>query len=344
MALSIASLALTWSQMLLFLYGSYVDSASRARVPLSEWTSRRWLGSTQLFEEAWGYVCATPERWWWSSQICLGAVGVWTPFLWSEGPSSFPRAFLPPADDFCAGRRHKVPYPAAYMLLGQIVAISFASGLFLLALPAVSALTAAPTSFDPKAPAELLLAVIVGQATTFAIPYVSGTPSFLFVLGAMHIVLFWPLLPIGPTSFSDLRLSDIYIISTVLSSLHYLLVTFVQLPELPSSATSLPAHLFKILAHHPAQASVSLDVLCFTAITFVWIVSDWRIQVRLRARATASQRKRGEGAPSFMAVLIGIWTLTPLVGPAGTFAAYLAWRERTGAETERLKRAAPVAR
>lgn len=90
LVLTVASLALTWSQMILYLVKSYHDSAARAGVALDDWSAKRWLGLTDLFDEAWGYVCATPQRWWWSSQICLETVGVWLPFLWSEGPVSPP--------------------------------------------------------------------------------------------------------------------------------------------------------------------------------------------------------------------------------------------------------------
>lgn len=225
------------------------------------------------------------------------------------------------------------------MLLGQIVAISFASGLFLLALPALAAAT--PTSSpDPSAPVSLLFAVLIGSLSTFAIPYVLDGSNFLPILLLMHLFLFFPLLPFSvvpfPVKFPRVKLSNIYILSSLLSSIHYLLITL-QLPTPPSN-TTLPRHLFDVLAHHPAQASVSTDVLSFVALTFVWLASDWRSQLSARNRATAKTRKRGEGeGMAFAAVLLVVWGLTPIVGPAGTFAAYLAWRERTAAATERLK-------
>lgn len=82
-----SSVVYTWSYMFQYLRKSFVDSAERAGVDSSEWTERRWLESSSLFQEAWEHVCATPERWWWSSQLCLFTVATFTPFLFIEGAS-----------------------------------------------------------------------------------------------------------------------------------------------------------------------------------------------------------------------------------------------------------------
>src|SRR6266404_2523969 len=94
-----------------------------------------WLRDTALFEQAWTIVCDGPLRWWWSEQLCLFTVGFWTVFLLTTGSyTPFANLWL-----FCnrlrLGGERRVRHVWAYMLFGQLVAISVASNLFFLALP-----------------------------------------------------------------------------------------------------------------------------------------------------------------------------------------------------------------
>lgn len=73
--------------MFKYMYTSYQDHKASAAL-FSSYTTTRWLEETSLFDEAWRYVCRTPERWWISSQLCLFTVGVFTVFLYAEGESS----------------------------------------------------------------------------------------------------------------------------------------------------------------------------------------------------------------------------------------------------------------
>ncbi|RMZ84436.1 hypothetical protein DV738_g839, partial [Chaetothyriales sp. CBS 135597] len=73
-----------------------------------------WLRDTRLFEQAWWTAVATPARFWWTQQIFFFTTG-WSVFVGREG------------------NRRAIPHLWAYMLLGQIVAISFATNLFFLA-------------------------------------------------------------------------------------------------------------------------------------------------------------------------------------------------------------------
>lgn len=76
-----------------------------------------WLSSVHLFADAYEIVIAEPSRWWWSQQIFLSALP-WGVFVGYEG-----------------GRR-RIGYLWAYVLLGQMVAMSVAAGLFFWALVA----------------------------------------------------------------------------------------------------------------------------------------------------------------------------------------------------------------
>ncbi|KAJ5812332.1 hypothetical protein N7474_008633 [Penicillium riverlandense] len=70
-----------------------------------------WLRDAKLFREAWETVIESPARFWWSGQI----------FLWATGWSLFLGVMA---------RRHRIPHVWMYMVVGQIVAISFAQNLF----------------------------------------------------------------------------------------------------------------------------------------------------------------------------------------------------------------------
>ncbi|KAH3918919.1 hypothetical protein HBH56_026400 [Parastagonospora nodorum] len=74
-----------------------------------------WLRETSLFHEAWELVVVGNARYWWSHQIFFFALGLG---IYMEQ----------------RGVRRNIKYTWAFMLLGQIVAISFATNLFLLTL------------------------------------------------------------------------------------------------------------------------------------------------------------------------------------------------------------------
>ncbi|KAF2036730.1 hypothetical protein EK21DRAFT_52058 [Setomelanomma holmii] len=74
-----------------------------------------WLRETSLFREAWETVVVGNTRYWWSHQIFFFALGLG---LYLEQK----------------GVRRGIKHTWAFMLLGQIVAISFATNLFLVTL------------------------------------------------------------------------------------------------------------------------------------------------------------------------------------------------------------------
>ena len=87
--LAFVSLLLTWTHMIRFLFRSYADALLGAGSSPA-YTTTVWLQETSLFDQAWRYVCATPERWSISAQLCTFTTGLWTVFLFAEGAFRHP--------------------------------------------------------------------------------------------------------------------------------------------------------------------------------------------------------------------------------------------------------------
>ncbi|TEB20283.1 hypothetical protein FA13DRAFT_1801065 [Coprinellus micaceus] len=206
-ALTLASFAHTWFYMFKYMAGSFqayelslsVNASSPFAVRLTS-----WLRDTSLFEEAWYAVCEGRLNWLWSEQLCLFTAGVWTVMLWVEGT------------------RHGIQHVWAYMVLGQVVAISVASNLFYLAVlsaPRAAPSSSAPTSSssttsprkpsrttpasqtqqskseeDIRVPPAVYVPVLLSLATVAASPHTSPK-TFLPNLLIMHALLVVPLLP-----------------------------------------------------------------------------------------------------------------------------------------------------
>ena len=81
--LGVASTYFTWKYMLRYMAWSKREAAVRAGVRAV--TSKEWLQSTSLFQEAWLQVCTTTTAWWWSEQLCLWTVGSLTIMMAIEG-------------------------------------------------------------------------------------------------------------------------------------------------------------------------------------------------------------------------------------------------------------------
>lgn len=87
-SLAVASLGSTWYYMVSFFMKSYGDwQASQVFMPSDDGELQlgEWLSDVKLFQDAWGAVVESPQRWWWSQQIFL-ATAAWSVFLAAEGP------------------------------------------------------------------------------------------------------------------------------------------------------------------------------------------------------------------------------------------------------------------
>ncbi|KAL2047613.1 hypothetical protein N7G274_000655 [Stereocaulon virgatum] len=130
--LAVICLGITWFYMLSFFTFSYQEWAHKEDVvlPTGLWGPGGvfgggkdkvrlhlgpWLRDTKLFREAWETVLDGSIRFWWSQHIFLITMA-WSVYLGIEG------------------NRCKIPHLWAFMLLGQIVAISFAMNLSFVAM------------------------------------------------------------------------------------------------------------------------------------------------------------------------------------------------------------------
>lgn len=255
-----------------------------------------WLWNTSLFEEAWAIVCRHPMNWWWSEQLCLFTAGPWTIFVAIEGWFLF--VLLNTSCDssiLFSGKRHNIKHLWAYMLLGQIVAISVAANLFYLACLLAQPPTLKSDIRSAKAGPRLWLSVLLSLVTV-AISPMTSQRSFLPNLLVMHSLLFVPLLP-GHTTFMEgnlpakegdsttnedteeekfsIRVKYLYRIVQLASAAIHIrtALTTVKYLQQGSFGSHIAEAAWKVLHSHPAQSSIGWDVV-WTSISFVaWIAT-----------------------------------------------------------------------
>lgn len=220
------------------------------------------------------------------------------------------------------------------MLLGQVVAISFAQSLWAAAavVAATSYSSAASTPVRPrkaKISAGLLAAIVLGTTSVVFVPRTlnSAMPLFLPNLALMHTVILLPFIPALANRDWPLspRLSRFYLNGAFIS-LRFRAPLLMELlgKDQPFSLqvvrNRLPALLvrqWETLNEHPAQASISWDVV-FTSVSALAYLA-WSS----RARGAGS----GEGEEVSW-VILGLMALaTPLVGISTSVSVGLAIRE-----------------
>ncbi|KAK7688340.1 hypothetical protein QCA50_008712 [Cerrena zonata] len=264
--LTIGSFAHTWFYMFKFLSWSFVDYESRNIAPSASFLPRlvAWLKDTQLFEQAWAAVCEHPLNWWWSEQLCIFTVGAWTLFLAIQG------------------RNHSVKRVWAYMVLGQLVAISVATNLFFFALSLapkqvkVNSAERRSTQYLTRVPLALAFCVLISLGTVVLSPFTSER-TFLPNLLTMHTLIAIPLLPNilnAPPSKKQIATKTVYTIALVVGVALRLKTTYIAFTILPEETRSIGGFvsaLITTLYSHPAQSSIGWDVI-WTSISFlVWI-------------------------------------------------------------------------
>ncbi|KAJ5931090.1 hypothetical protein N7466_006583 [Penicillium verhagenii] len=268
------SLATTWYYMFAFFRYSYQDWKAghdltrQASIDLEPWLVKLelWLRDRKLFREAWESVSETPAKFWWSGQIFLWTIG-WSLFL----------GFM--------GRRYNISSVWVYMLLGQIVAISFAQNLFF-----ATVLASGPASNRPRRPswtppAVLEFApVVISFLSAAVIPFVANTPYFMPVLAVPHLLLFIPglLSPrVLPQSWGAYILRPLCRYATVFKWLIAVAVaiqaqsTYIVMMDDPllsgGSVVELGQKLLDTMFEHPAVSSVGWDVLCCSLSWSTWL-------------------------------------------------------------------------
>ncbi|KAF8603185.1 hypothetical protein BDV93DRAFT_523538 [Ceratobasidium sp. AG-I] len=273
--LALGSLLHTWFYMIKFLLWSFNNFESRRPNDMTTGSvlhrMTRWLMGSDLFEQAWRRVCQGPLNWWWSEQLCIFTVGVWTAFL------------------FVQGSQRRIPVVWAYMLLGQFVAISVASNLFFAAVilnrPTSScergskpaphkpkpALEGTSTSKQTLVPSRVYVPIFLSHLTILISPLVAGPDSrwFLPNLLIMHLLLIVPLLNLTAPPVrtrSSISTHTFYIILAALAFVPRA-QTYLSLSELGFSGAGLLQGLWSTLHEHPAQSSIGYDVV-WTTISF----------------------------------------------------------------------------
>ncbi|KAF7303690.1 hypothetical protein MIND_00598400 [Mycena indigotica] len=290
--LTVCSFAHTWFYMFKFMAWSFRDfEASNIVHPDTPIIVRisRWLLNTSLFEQAWARVCFGKVNWWWSQQLCLYTVGGWTVFLAIEG------------------QRHHIKRVWAYMLLGQLVAISVASNLFYLAL-ALS--PSHPRQHGPRqrAPLTLWLPVVLSLITVAASPF-TDTKTFLPNLLVMHALTMIPLL--FPTHKSSSGVVTIQALYSQIAFVSIFLSAFAGFSAFSDSASfsQVMQSIWATLHEHPAQSSIGWDVVWTSLSLLVWYRSFLdNLVTKILAASALPILSLGATAP-----LLGLYPPTPTI-------------------------------
>ncbi|KAF5374525.1 hypothetical protein D9615_009039 [Tricholomella constricta] len=250
-------------------YEAHLEYRPQAHSALTRLTS--WLLNTSLFEQAWAAVCFGPVNWWWSQQLCLYTVCAWTVFLATKG------------------RSLRVPHLWAYMLLGQLVAISVASNLFYLAL----VLSSSSTSSESKRKSDsqlqqpimasptLYIPVLISLVTIAYSPYTSvAGGTFISNLLLMHTLVIVPLLTprLSVPLLPNIRLSSLGVFLSAVSILLHGRTTVIAFSSVGIDGTlsSSTWRLFvdkaweTLQEHHPAQSSIGWDIVWTTMSFVIW--------------------------------------------------------------------------
>ena len=233
-----------------------------------------WLTNTALFEQAWKIVCDGPLKWWWSEQLCLFTVGFWTVFLLTKGTYTSVASICLTYSDRSLddlGREYRVKHVWAYMLFGQLVAISVGINLFFLALPPTASARATEIASTKRTvPPLLWLSVLASLGTVFLVPRSLQHDYFLLNLLVMHALLVIPLLPlrVAPTGSLHIRTRALYQLIALLAVIARVRTT---LSMNTTGAVAGQETVWAVLHSHPAQASIGWDVVWTTISFLMWI-------------------------------------------------------------------------
>lgn len=219
------------------------------------------------------------------------------------------------------------------MILGQIVAISFASSLFLalLHLPTIAGNNSATGVTATRSKQILAGAVGLALATVFVVPSTTASSSFLPNLLVMHAVIVLPLVklawersatldkasrrPAVPRSGSSPSFQQLYYAAAIVSLISHAKNSFALYPRV-KSLQEFGQLLQATLKSHPAQQSISWDVICTNGIWQIW---SWLEVYKFRSRGHI-----GNGQAFVAAIVIGF---TPTFGSAVALAIFLGMRE-----------------
>lgn len=305
----------------------------------------QWLKHTSLFQEAWLHVVTGNLNWWWSVEVCTFTVGVWAVYLRVQGKDFTVSSRR--VSHSLLGYRLQVPHVWAYMLLGQVCAISVAQALFALAVAVrssdASLSTASPTKRSRSSTSSTSPSRSTRRTKT-GIPALISEPTFrtaLFILTVLlaglysvHVVpssLATILaMHLGPLLLSLPLVHDFYVPEREKDTdPHWLHAsTLYGLAAFGSLVIRVQAHasvgnsytkLWRTLLSHPAQASISTDAICIT--------------ISVMTQLFAARRSSAD------LVLVA---LTPVLGPSTTLAVSLWLHEKAHVGTQVRRRSSKV--
>ena len=183
------------------------------------------------------------------------------------------------------GKRYNIKHVWAYMLLGQIVAISVASNLFYLALvlsePSVSSRRHDLSLKRRTVSLRLVVSVLLSLVTVALSPFTSSK-TFLPNLLVMHVLLFVPLISINNTSSSpetspapfSINLNTLYrIIHLACAGIHIrTVIAAIGSLQSTSKSPDIFREAWTTLYSHPAQSSIGWDIIWTSSSFIVWIL------------------------------------------------------------------------
>jgi hypothetical protein len=174
-----------------------------------------------------------------------------------------------------AGKERSIPHLWAFMLLGQIVAISFAWNLFEIAVacsPIASQQSKSPPQSRNQAWRSILLALClaVNFLCVYFIPYTVGTPQFLLTLGIPHLLLFIPLYVVDEGDMNRLGSYFSWIFFAAIVGL------FAKATQEALAVPEGSRGFGRALFEHPAVSSVGWDILfCNINLAATVLVETW---------------------------------------------------------------------